>query len=74
MDRLKRTLEDLDEEISALEDKIGLDHNERQTSVKKQSDIVKQSRAREAAVLQTAQKVAARLDQAIHHVEQILRD
>jgi chromosome segregation ATPase len=74
MERLKRTLEDLDEEISTLEDKIGFEQNERLSSLKKQSDIMKQSRSREASVLAMAQKVASRLDQAIHHVEQILRD
>jgi len=74
MERLKDTLEDLDEAISELEDKIGLTQGVAQESMKKQAEMLKQSRTREAAVLATAQKVAARLDQTIHHVERILRD
>jgi hypothetical protein len=74
MKRLKTALEDLDEEISILEDRVGVDNGERQTNLKKQSDLLRQSRAREAGVLAVAQKVASRLDQTIHHVEQILRD
>ncbi|HUY68368.1 MAG TPA: hypothetical protein VMV79_03610 [Alphaproteobacteria bacterium] len=74
MERLKRTLEALDEEISALEDRIGLNQDERHNASKKQADLAKQSRAREAAVLAVAQKVAARLDQTINHVEHIIRD
>lgn len=74
MERLKNSLEDLDETISELEDKIGLDNGERQNALKKQADLLKQTRTREASVLAVAQKVASRLDQAIHHVEQVLRD
>lgn len=74
MERLKYSLEELDEAISDLEDKIGLDNGARQNSLKKHMELLKQSRAREANVLAVAQKVAARLDHAIHHVEQVLRD
>ena len=74
MKRLKNSLEDLDEEISVLEDRIGLDNGSRQSTIKKQAEMVKQSQRREATVLAIAQKVAARLDQTITHVEQILRD
>jgi len=74
MERLKNTLEDLDEAISELEDKIGLTQGAAQENTKKHAEMLKQSRTREANVLATAQKVAARLDQTIHHVERILRD
>jgi hypothetical protein len=74
MKRLKGALESLDEEISALEDRIGLETGARQNAIKKQTDLLKQSQKREASVLAIAQKVAARLDQTIDHVEQILRD
>lgn len=73
MQRLKQKLEELDEAIFALEDKIGLDTASRRDAAKKQADTVRQSRAREADVLAIAQKVAARLDQTIDHVESILR-
>jgi len=73
MERLKQALEDLDEAIFALEDKIALDAANRRETVKRQADIFKQSRAREAEVLATTQKVAARLDHTIEHVERILR-
>lgn len=74
MERLKDSLEALDEVITELAEKIGLDSGERQAFLKKQTDLLKQSRAREANVLAVAQKVAARLDQAIEHVEHVLRD
>ncbi len=73
MERLKQKLEDLDEAIFALEDKIGLDTSARREAAKKQAEIVKQTRTREAGVLGVAQKVAARLDETIDHVENILR-
>jgi len=74
MKRLKTALEDLDEEISVLQDKIGLENGTRAETIKKQSDLIKQTRAREATVLAVAQKVATRLEQTIQHVEQVLRD
>ena len=74
MKRLKTALEDLDEEISVLQDKIGLDNGTRADMTKKQSELIKQTRTREAAVLAVAQKVATRLEQTIQHVEQVLRD
>jgi len=74
MKRLKTALEDLDEEISILEDRVGVDNGERQTALKKQAEMLKQSRTREAGVLAVAQKVAARLDKAIQHAEHVLRD
>ena len=74
MKRLKNALENLDEEISVLEDRVGLETGTRQNTLKKQSEQLKQSQKREAGALAIAQKVAARLDQTINHVEQILRD
>ena len=44
----------------------------RRETVKRQSDIFKQGRAREAEILSVTQKVAARLDHTIEHVERIL--
>ena len=73
VDRIKTALEALDEVISELEDKIGFDKNGRRDELKKVADSIKQSRSREAALLANAQKVASRLDQAIEHVESILR-
>ena len=73
MQRLKQKLEELDEAIFALEDKIGLENNTRREASKKQTDSIKQIRSREATVLGVAQKVAARLDQTIEHVENVLR-
>jgi len=74
MKRLKTALEDLDEEISVLQDKIGLDNGNRAENSKKQAELMKQTRTREAGVLAVAQKVAARLEKTIQHVEQVLRD
>ena len=74
MQRLKTALEQLDEMISALEDRIGLDAATRQDALKKQAEQLKVSRAREANVLAVAQKVATRLDQTIEHVERIIRN
>jgi len=73
MQRLRQVLEQLDEDISDLEDKIGLDTTSRHENHKKQSDLLKLSRTREANVLAIAQKVASRLDQTIEHVESILK-
>jgi hypothetical protein len=73
MDRLKAAMEDLDKAIFELEDRIGIDHSSRVQALKKQDELVKASRSREANVLATAQKVASRLDQVIEHVENIVR-
>lgn len=73
MERLKKELEALDEALFVLEDKIGLDGGERRELLKKQAEALKLSRAREANVMAVAQKVASRLDQAIQHVEHIIR-
>jgi hypothetical protein len=72
MERLKQALEDLDEAIFALEDKITFDAANRRETTKRQGDIFKQTRAREAEILAVTQKVAARLDHTIEHVERIL--
>lgn len=73
MERLKSALEALDEAITDLEEQVGIDNLARRDAVKKQTELLKLSRSREAQVLATAQKVAARLDQAIGSVEGILR-
>ena len=73
MKRLKAALEKLDETISDLEDKVGIDVLGRAESQKKLAEIMKQGRAREASLLAVAQKVALRLDQTIDHVEKILK-
>ena len=72
MERLKQALEDLDEAIFALEDRIAADGVNRREALKRQSEIFKQGRAREAEILSVTQKVAARLDHTIEHVERIL--
>ena len=74
MERLRQALEALDEAIFTLEDKISHDGSNRRETIKRQSEIFKQSRAREAEILATTQKVAARLDHTIEHVERILRN
>ncbi len=73
MQRLKQKLEELDELLFALEDKVGIDSSHRREASKKYNDLLKQLRAREAGVMAVAQKVASRLDQSIEHVENILR-
>jgi hypothetical protein len=73
MERLKNALEALDETIFDLEHKVGIEKSSYRDTVKKQSELVKQIRAREANIMAAAQKVASRLDQAIDHVEHILR-
>jgi len=73
MQRLKTALEQLDEMISALEDRIGLDATSRTETRKKIDEALKASRAREAQVLAVTQKVAARLDKTIDHVERVMR-
>ncbi|MDX2028455.1 MAG: hypothetical protein SFW62_07450 [Alphaproteobacteria bacterium] len=73
MERLKQKLEELDETIFSLEDKIGLSNGTQRDSLKEQTRLLKESRAREAGTLAIAQKAASRLDQAIQHLEGILR-
>lgn len=73
MDRLKNSLEALDETIFELEHKVGIEKSSFRETVKKQTEIVKQIRTREASLMAVTQKVAARLDQAIEHVERIIR-
>jgi len=73
MKRLKTALEKLDETISDLEDKVGMDALNRLESQKKLAEIMKQGRTRETNVIAAAQKVALRLDQTINHVEKILK-
>ena len=72
MERLKQALEDLDEAIFALEDRLVLDASAHRDAAKKQADMVKQARAREAEVLAMSQKLAARIDDTIEHVERVL--
>ena len=51
MDRLKQNLEALDEAIFSLEDRFALTHATQREAAKKQIDLLKESRAREAKVL-----------------------
>lgn len=74
MQRLKSALEQLDEEISVLEDRIGISRDAQMEARRRYEDMLKQSKGREAAVLAVAQKVASRLDRTIAQVEQVLRD
>jgi LPS O-antigen subunit length determinant protein (WzzB/FepE family) len=74
MKRLKSALENLDDKISDLEENVGVGTSTQRDAIKRQSEMLKNSQKREANVLAIAQKVASRLDQTIHHVEQILRD
>lgn len=74
MQRLKAALENLDETITALEDRVLADNVQRIDHHRKQNEVLRISRTRETNVMAVAQKVAARLDQTIQHVEQVLRD
>ncbi len=74
MERLKIALENLDEEISALEDKVGVDAEVRREQRKRQAESIKAARAREAGVMAIAQKVASRLDWTIERVERVLKE
>ena len=74
MERLKQALEELDEALFALEDRVTLVAADRSETLKKQNEIFKQGRQREVEILATTQKVAARLDHTIEHVERILRN
>ena len=71
MNRLKAMLESLDEAISDLEDKVAMVGTRQREEIRRHNELLKQSRTREASVLAVAQKVAARLDQTIQHVEKI---
>ncbi len=73
MERLKNAMEALDETIFDLEHKVGLQKSTYRDTFKKQSELFKEIRAREANMMAVTQKVASRLDQAISHVENILR-
>lgn len=73
MEQLKTALEQLDETITDLEAKVGVDAENREASHKKMEELIKQSRVREGNVMATAQKVALRLDQTIEQVEKILK-
>ncbi len=59
--------------IFTLEDRVGLSQNAQRETVKKQSELVKESRIREAGVLAAAQKSLPGFDQTIEHVERVLR-
>ena len=74
MERLKQALESLDDAIFALEDKVALDASSRRDAQKRQADLFKKERQREVKILATTQKVAARLDHTIEHVERILQN
>lgn len=73
MEQLKVALEQLDETITDLEDRVGIDAANKAEGQKKMAELIKQSKTREAKVMATAQKVALRLDQTIEHVEKILK-
>ncbi|MDD3029149.1 MAG: hypothetical protein PHS57_02570 [Alphaproteobacteria bacterium] len=74
MERLKQALEALDDALFTLEDKIALDAASRRDAQKRQTDLFKQEREREVKILAATQKVAARLDHTIEHVERILQN
>lgn len=73
MERLKNSLEALDETIFELEHKVGIEKRSYRDTLKKQSELVREIRSREANLMAVTQKVATRLDQAIEHVERIIR-
>jgi hypothetical protein len=74
MQRLQSSLAMLDQRIAELEQSLEVRQDNFRQHVAKQSEALKTSRAREANALALAQKIAARLDQAIERVEHVLRD
>ncbi len=72
MERLKQALEELDEALFALEDRAGTAFAHHRDVLKRQNDLFQQARHREAEILAMTQKVAARLDYSIEHVERML--
>lgn len=74
MQRLKAALELLDHEISALEARLEMANFQRAEAMRKQTEIVRISKSREAKTAASSQKVAARLDKTINAVEDLLRD
>ncbi len=80
MNRLRRALEDLDDLISGLEDRLYAQKTraaraaaEMAEAQKKQNEQIKMARAREASAIAASQKVAKRLDDTIEHVSRILQ-
>jgi hypothetical protein len=74
MQRLPSALAALDQRIAELEENLLVRDDQYRDHVQRQQDALRHSRAREANALALAQKVAARLDQAIARVEHVLRD
>ena len=74
MQRLPNALAALDEHISALEETLVVRQDNIRQQIQHQHDALRHSRAREANAVALAQKIAARLDQAIARVEHVLRD
>jgi translation initiation factor 2 alpha subunit (eIF-2alpha) len=74
MERVKQSLEALDEAVFGLEDRFGSSIQAMRDAARKHNEVIKESRSREANALGLAQKVALRLDQAIEHVERVLGD
>ncbi len=74
MQRLQSSLAMLDQRIAELEQTLEVRQDNFRQHVAKQGEALKISRVREANALALAQKIAARLDQAIERVEHVLRD
>ncbi|MEJ0061956.1 MAG: hypothetical protein WDO70_01800 [Alphaproteobacteria bacterium] len=74
MQRLQTSLTVLDRRIADLEQMLEVRQDNSRRQAQQQTDALKTSRAREANALALAQKIAARLDQAIERVEHVLRD
>lgn len=74
MNNLQASIEQLDAEISRLEESIGLDAASRREARMRHSENLRTARAREAGVLEVAQKVASRLDWTIERVEKLLKN
>jgi hypothetical protein len=77
MQNLKAALENLDAAIDELEEKIGVNVThltDQKQHLMKQAELLKVSRAREAALLAAGQKVSSRLDRTIATIEAVLKD
>lgn len=74
MQKLRAALEHLHEDLEGLELAFGEGKAGLEESLSRQAEALKLSRGREAHAMALAQKVAARLDQAIARVERVLKD
>ncbi|MCL2474399.1 MAG: hypothetical protein FWF23_05840 [Alphaproteobacteria bacterium] len=74
MQKLKKALEELDEVLFSLEDKVALEVESYIGFRRRYDDMVRTIRQKEADFAATTKSISARLDNTIEHVERILRN